>query len=187
MPRRRSTSELIRDRRRIADMYLQGQTQTHIAETLGLAQSTISGDISALHREWRKSALIDIDERKAQELAKVDRLEREYWAAWEQSCAVGVQVSREKRVGQDAVTQSKTVDKPGGDPRFLAGVERCIERRCKLLGLDAPTKIDHGGTIETKDVTDLPDADRIERLAALFDAARARRDGGADQEPATDV
>lgn len=29
-----------------------------------------------------------------------------------------------------------------GDVRFLMGVERCIEKRCKLLGLDAPIVIE---------------------------------------------
>lgn len=27
-----------------------------------------------------------------------------------------------------------------GDPRFLAGIERCVDRRIKLLGLDAPNR-----------------------------------------------
>ena len=27
-----------------------------------------------------------------------------------------------------------------GEPRFLQGVHGCIERRCKILGLDAPRK-----------------------------------------------
>jgi hypothetical protein len=27
-----------------------------------------------------------------------------------------------------------------GDPRFLAGVQWCINKRCEILGLDAPAK-----------------------------------------------
>jgi hypothetical protein len=32
-----------------------------------------------------------------------------------------------------------------GNPAFLAGVMSCIERRCKLLGLDAPAKAELTG------------------------------------------
>ena len=34
----------------------------------------------------------------------------------------------------------KTSMGQAGDPRFLAGVQWCIERRCKIIGIDAPTK-----------------------------------------------
>lgn len=29
-----------------------------------------------------------------------------------------------------------------GDPRYLAGVQWCIEIRCKLLGIEAPKRVD---------------------------------------------
>lgn len=39
-----------------------------------------------------------------------------------------------------AFTFSRKIVKTCGDTKFLAGVQWCIERRCKLLGLDAPSK-----------------------------------------------
>jgi len=143
--KRRSKSQLIRDRRRIADMYLQGKTQADIAEEVGIDQSTVSRDIAALQGAWRESALIDIDEAKARELAKVDRLEREYWDAWERSCedvvtvrAMGKQPAKGEKGKPDRVT--RITKKQDGDPAFLRGVQWCIERRCKIIGVDAPTK-----------------------------------------------
>lgn len=38
------------------------------------------------------------------------------------------------------INQTESIQEQIGDPRFLAIVERCIERRCKLLGLDKEDK-----------------------------------------------
>ena len=141
--RRRSSAELARDRRRIADLYLAGQIQADIAEEIGVDQSTVSRDLKALQVEWLASSLIDFDEAKAKELAKIDRLEREYWDAWEES----------KRDKETSITEKIASEKPRdkaqirregqvGNPSFLAGVQWCIERRCKILGLDAPKGLD---------------------------------------------
>ena len=50
-------------------------------------------------------------------------------------------VLKETQKGQErsVMTEERT-----GDPRYLDGVMRCIERRCHLLGLDAPAKLDLG-------------------------------------------
>jgi hypothetical protein len=45
-----------------------------------------------------------------------------------------------------------------GNPAFLAGVLTCIERRCSILGLDAPKRF----VIRWDDLTD----EQIDRLAA---------------------
>ena len=148
--KRRSQSQLIRDRRRIADLYLQGWIQVDIAEKLGLGQATVSRDISALHKLWMESSLFDINEAKSQELAKIDRLEREYWDAWERSCEnAETMVQRGVEAdGKQRKEATKTVKGQTGDPRFLAGIQWCIERRCKILGIDATQKVDLRNTTQ---------------------------------------
>ena len=86
MAKRRSKSKIERDRRLISDLYLQGCLQVDIAEQVNVSQATVSRDLAALQEEWHHSTLIDIDAKKSEELAKVDRLEREYWRAWQRSC-----------------------------------------------------------------------------------------------------
>src|SRR5262249_16220414 len=98
--------------------------------------------LNAVRQEWLQSSLLDFNARKAEELARIDRLEREYWSAWEAS----------KKERQTSTTE-QTTDAEGeklkagirkveqtGEPRYLAGVERCIEQRVKSLGLNAPTE-----------------------------------------------
>ena len=146
---KRTAFQIERDRRDIADMYLQGWTQVRIAEHLSddedreytLSQQMISYDLKKLQEAWQASALVDIDAVKARELAKVDRLEREYWDAWGRSCAPAVTTRQEGKAVEGGVERivSTSVAR-NGDPRFLQGVQWCIERRCKILGIDAPEK-----------------------------------------------
>ena len=150
--RRRSQAQLTRDRRRIADLYLQGWLQTDIAKELKTNQSTVSRDLQTLQAEWRDSALVDIDLAKSQELAKVDRLEREYWEAWERSCEDAETLRQELDTHQLPTNPDsgkippnkvvRTSKGQAGDPRFLQGIQWCINKRCEIIGVDAPKRTD---------------------------------------------
>jgi len=144
---KRTKIQIAEDRREIAAQYLRGKTQAEIAAYIStdpargytLTVQQISYDLRKIQAQWRESSLRDFDELRAQELAKVDELERTYWQAWLDSCAALETITQEGT--GDGVAKVKKTSKPqNGDPRFLSGVERCIERRCRLLGLDAPAK-----------------------------------------------
>jgi predicted transcriptional regulator len=173
--KRRSSGQLARDRRRIANLYLQGWLQADIAVELGISPATVSRDLKALQGEWRQSSLIDIDAAKSKELAKVDRLEREYWTAWERSCQDAETVTQKTKgtvqrrqnedgtfVSEQPAEAAKTTKGQAGDPRFLNGVQWCIERRCTILGIDAPREVDvkSGGEKVQAAVVYLPDNGR---------------------------
>jgi len=148
-------------------MHLQGTSQQRIAQEVGVSQATVCRDLRAIQREWMRSALRDLDDLKAREVAQVDNLERELWAAWDASRRE-LRVSRTRRragVGSSEFEQVRTekteleqvgTQKNGkkgfreiivrresryGEPRFLEGVEKCIEQRCRIFGLYAPTSI----------------------------------------------
>jgi hypothetical protein len=106
-------------RQRVATLYLQGRTQWDIARQLGCSQGTICNDLVRIKDQWLASSLRDFEAAKAQELAKLDRVEAAVWEALERS--------------QQPLT--KKGDKRPGDPRFLAQVFQCIEARLKILGV----------------------------------------------------
>ena len=188
MTKQRDAAQLARDRRRAADLYLQGWLQAEIAKELGINQSTVSRDLKALHKQWLASSLMDINEAKARELAKVDRLEREYWQAWQESR------------GQQESSTSETVEGTGGqkrarvqvrqedragDPRFLTGVQWCIERRCKILGMDAPLRQVVTGQVYTQQTAqELSDAELM-AIAALGAVEHQAGEGGTDDDLAS--
>ena len=156
--KRRSKGQLIRDRRRISDLYLQGVLQIDIADELDISSATVSRDLTHLYKEWQQSSLVDIDEAKSQELARVDRLEREYWIAWVHSCE-DAETIRQEGVKNEAGTVKpdkivKTAKGQAGDPRFLVGVQWCINKRCEILGIDAPKKYEQSGNLQIEYVND---------------------------------
>jgi hypothetical protein len=86
-----------------------------------------------------------LDAYKARELAKLDHAERRYWEAWERSIeefrsrtikAKGIKADQKIQAKPEQAEQTIYTENRCGDPRFLDGVLKCIERRCKLLGLD---------------------------------------------------
>jgi len=175
--KQRSNSQLARDRRKIADLYLKGWLQADIAEELGISDSTVSRDLAAMRKAWLKSALMDFNEAKARELAEIDHLERVAWAEWLESKEAKESTvqktstsNRNKRVEAQIRKETRL-----GDPRYLGIIQWCIDRRCKILGVDAPTQTQVSGALEI-DVTDARRA-LARRLAGI--AARERESGDA--------
>lgn len=89
---------------------------------MGVSLSTVKRDLEAVRLMWVESAAKELALHKAEQLAKLDMLESEAWAAWRRSC--------EKAVNGDSG------ETPEANPRYMALVFQCIDRRCKLLRLD---------------------------------------------------
>jgi len=146
--------------------------QEQIAASYGLSQAQISKDLAAIRAAWLASAVRDFDTAKAQELAKIDEVERAAWDGWRRS-------QEEKQIGtieesddpivytdvkgephvKSKIRKRKSMRKEGqsGSPAFLNTILTCIERRCSILGLDAPKRF--------KIDWDALDDTQIERLA----------------------
>lgn len=174
----RTPFQIERDRQEITRRYLRGETQAAIGEALGMTRQMVGYDLKAIQEAWQKASLIDFNAAKGRELAKVDELERTYWQAWDESKQEKTQTSTKKKQtgkGEDAKTEAAIKrEKRDGNPAFLAGVQWCIERRCKLLGIDAPTKIAPTDPSGEKEYAGITDADLLRELASILDAARAR-------------
>jgi hypothetical protein len=157
-------------RERVAESYLRGRRQYEIAEAEGVVDSVITKDLQAIRKKWRESSVRDFDEHVSRELDKIDLLEREHWEAWERSKKEKTVSRTSKKTGKNPADEA-SIEKQqrDGNPAFLEGVLKCIERRCKLLGLDAPEKF--------KDVTD-PER-RRDRLDSLLASLRERAGAGA--------
>jgi hypothetical protein len=151
----RDKTEIAIRRQKVAAAYLRGGTQADIAVELACDQATVSRDLKALRGEWMKSALIDINEAKARELAKIDTLELEYWTAWKRSQEdAESEITKMQGTPPKVDKDGKPIDNPApskvekqskregqtGNPAFLRGVEWCINKRCEIIGVNAPIK-----------------------------------------------
>lgn len=140
----RSVSEQERDSIMVSRLYLEGKLQAEIAYECKISQPTVSRIIKELITEWQVERVYNINESKARELAKIDRLELEYWNAWRRSQEDAV-VNTKGTTSTGSIDTTRT-EGQAGDPRFLDGIMKCIDRRCAILGVDAPKKIEGEGT-----------------------------------------
>jgi hypothetical protein len=74
------------DSKEVGKLYLEGHSQGAIAEKLEMNHQKVAGILVNLRKHWLALALVDFDTRKAEELAKIDKLESVCWEAWERSC-----------------------------------------------------------------------------------------------------
>lgn len=136
------------DRRdRVAALWLRGYTQKEIGGMLGgLSQGTVSRDLAWVREQWAARSNIKVHEMRAEQVAKLDALQREYWHAWERSQGeIEKTVESTNRTNGDTLTI--TTETVAGDPRYLQGVERCIEQVCDILGLKAPQRSEVSQTV----------------------------------------
>lgn len=154
--RKRTKEQRENDLNFIAPLLLKGMSYRAIAKELGanrdyeVSMAGVAQDGKVLVAQWHKETLTLITKAKARELAKIDNLEQTYWAAWERSLTPqrkktvrrGGDMVRDAESGErrlltpDYVREEETIAHRVGDPRWLAGIERCIAVRIKLLNLD---------------------------------------------------
>lgn len=131
-----------------------------------ISHTTARNYVLKLREEWKKERLNNMDEAKNVELQRIDRLETKYWEAWERSIEETKKTKNKQRAtprrtdGGGTEMSVLTADKEImteerlGDPRYLEGVRWCIDKRCKILGLDAPinANVNHSGTVVNRTV-----------------------------------
>ena len=130
-------------RKTIAREYLKGRYQHEIADALEISLATVKRDLAKIRQLWLESSLRNFDALKAEQLAKIDTVETEAWTMWSKSCERQVRTSKQEiEATRYPGLNIRTDDEQGtGDPRYLQIALQCVERRSKLLGLDAPQKI----------------------------------------------
>ena len=137
MGRRRTKPERRLDLEKAAERRIMGESCEEIAQALGVSGTQIFRDLKTKEEEWLGSAHGDFALLRAQELAKLRKLEASYWRAWQDS--KGPREVSFARSSEGATPHTTTVtertDTGEGNSVFLAGVLRCIRERSRILGL----------------------------------------------------
>ena len=167
MAANRKKSYVDEDRNVITPLYLKGYSFREIANRCQditgrkISYETVRADVKAILESFQANRNDLIQYHLTIELEKINVLELEYWSVWEKS----KEDRKKKSVKKKTRTNSKSTKKEDtrfpveettefndtemvnmGDPRYLTGIQWCIEQRCKLLGIGAPTKIDLNST-----------------------------------------
>jgi hypothetical protein len=156
--RKRTKAQREADFQRIAEMHALGKSQTEIAAALGLTQQQISLDLKVIYRRWSEPEKENLHATKARMLAEIKAHKDMCRKAWEKSQDTK-EITTQKQVktpravageGEDAQPEedkerneaSLRIEERDGNPAFLKSIEWCIDRECKLRGLDAPQKME---------------------------------------------
>jgi hypothetical protein len=144
------------DRPIVARMYLERRTIDEIARQIGRNRKTVMSDLRFLEAEWLRTSVTLTSARKAEELARIDRIELLAWEGYYRSMQIR-KTSKAviERDGGHRKTKAETrKEKLIGDPRWLDKVSWCVEQRAKILGLYAPTKseghVEHHHVVQTE-------------------------------------
>lgn len=144
---RRSPEQRENDLVFCTDLFLKGYSYRQISDLLnkrnakmGLDYAIVPPmrvykDLKQLLINWKREHEENIDLYITKELSKLDKIESELWDAWERS---------KKRICKIRQSGLKTERSEtfAGNPRYLDLVLSVQQRRAKLLGLDAPVKVD---------------------------------------------
>lgn len=143
------------DKKTIVKLLIEGCSQQQIGERLGLSRQQIGHDLKVIQREWKEETAFDLDSFKALQLAKLDHLERRSWESFEKSKKRFHQVivkgkatkNKQESGGGDPDEMIVKTETRNGDPQFLEKILSCIDKRCKILGLYSPDKIEGSGGV----------------------------------------
>jgi hypothetical protein len=196
---RRSPIEREQDMVDVARLYLQGFSPLEISNQLStirpykIIERTVERDIELVRSRWLENAMIDYGQMKANQLAKIDELERIYWRAWYDSWKDKEVTFQEKieelqtnanapAVGKQRVSKQKETQL--GDTRYLEGIKWCVEERAKMFGLHMPEK-QVNWRIEAKKAGIPQDEayEQFENMVESFTTALARRNGDGSTGP----
>ena len=140
---KRSDREREDDLLEIARMYIRKVPVREIAKRLSekeghakLSHVAVQNDINELRRRWREEKMDCVEDRQQAELDAITALETDLWEQWERSKQDHVRVVESTKNGTTTMQEGQC-----GDPRLAELILRCMDKRCKILGLDAPQAI----------------------------------------------
>lgn len=127
-----------------AQLYLDGHTLAEIGAKLGVHTSAICRDIKAARQVWREDAADAVESMVAEQLQKIDAVERRAMRAWERSTE-DKEIVTQKVDAEGKREVTKRTEGQAGCPAFLGIQLDCIEQRRKILGIDAPQRSEISG------------------------------------------
>lgn len=129
---RTTALQALKRRQRLAEKYMNGLTQEEIAAEEGISTPRVNQLLKRLRDDWLKDSKRDFAQRRSEELAKLNRLERVALNSFIKSCLPKIEVKTPK---QDPITGEDISKNPSRQLEVKAQLE--AERREVLKKLVA--------------------------------------------------
>jgi hypothetical protein len=144
--RKRTDTEIQRDRAIVADLHYKGHNDVKITEILNsrpdveyeISRRMVTHDRNCLLKEWKKEQYEHTDDWVAETIAELEIVKAEAWRSWERSLEERTARRVKERLGAEGDIVSLTeeaISQGTGDTKYLEVVMKCIQERNRLRGL----------------------------------------------------
>lgn len=113
--KKRNKGQREKDRKLISELFVKGYSLRKMAEAISTARKEynishvqVKDDLDLILNEWKETTFKNIEEKQLIEIQKLNKVEFEAWNAYEESRSA----------------------------RFLEIVLKCIEKRCRIFGIE---------------------------------------------------
>ena len=130
-------------------MYARSMSRAEISAATGIGLNGVDYHMKKIRKEIAHR-IADLDAVRSEQLESLRRIRTEGWEGWQRSCQPAETTVAEKTTGgagkglDGTKTQLRRVGQ-AGDASFLGAIDRALDGERKLLGLNAPTKLEHAG------------------------------------------
>lgn len=158
----------------VARCVLHGNSDADIARELLLTPQLVAALVRECRDRWTERVGVSDAERLASEVANLEHVRSLAYDDYELSRISRIEQTR-ARVARDSgdIAHGLPIPDQPGDPRYLAQIVQTSERICRLLGLEAPQKVDHTLRAEGMSLSELMKKDESE-LARMYSEEIAR-------------
>lgn len=115
------------------DIAMKVSSETGVKITHQTAFNDYIAALKIAQKKVEKTAMYGL----TSELEKLDRLEHQYWIAWDKSMEriKHKKLKKKGKANENAHLESEEEDiQQNGDVSYLNGIKACIELRCKMMG-----------------------------------------------------
>ncbi|GAB3164800.1 helix-turn-helix domain-containing protein [Telluribacter humicola] len=150
----------------VSALYLKGMPQYKIAEKVGVSPSQVSRDLDMLRDRWRQVNMDNMNDIILEQLNKLDVMEKELWEAWDRSkldykeTRIKGKGKAKKKEGEEEGREetqnslqgevTKITKEKEPNVGFMVALLQLMERRSKLLGMDAGLQTNEKITVTIK-------------------------------------
>jgi hypothetical protein len=128
----------------VQEQLLEGHTQHHIAETLGISQPAVSKIARRVEERLLADLSQKVERHRARQTLRLEHIYGQAMQAWQESKQEGLR-RRQRKTEQAGGTGSTVAEliseNRHGDPRYLDEARKALSDLRKVWGVDAPERV----------------------------------------------